>query len=173
MGYVAHEFVHGALQHHLRGLYAGAKQRRKNELAANIAAGLNAFAEGFNAGINGQPYYDTTVHNYLMEKIIEEEVRTSTLKYIFDYTVEQEYEADLIAYSFLENLLGSGEDYIDGLRIIGSVYNHLSHDNTDMLPTSSRINFLKYVSQNPDLGNKINAKLRRGRVKKIYPPVQF
>lgn len=174
MGIIAHEFAHGALKHQIRGLYAGAKERRKNELTAGIAAGINALAAGANAfvaGMNGQ-CYDNTAY-YIAEIQLNEQKKTSTLKYIYDYTKGQEFEADLIAFRFLENKLGSGEEYINALRILGSVYNHLSPENKDMIPTSTRINFLKYVNQNPELGNKINTELRRERVKKVYAPAQF
>ena len=58
MGYVAHEFTHGALFHHIRGFYAEAKERRKNELLGGIAAGLNGLAAGmeaYNAAAYGIP----------------------------------------------------------------------------------------------------------------------
>lgn len=179
LGYVAHEFVHGALQHQLRSLYAGAKERRKNELTAGIAAGLQAVSVGANAyvaALNGQygaNYSNDYLNNYLFTKYLDESVKSSTSKYIFDYTQEQEYEADLIAYRFLENLLGSGDDYIDGLRIISSVYDHNATDTEAVSSTSSRINFLKFVKDNPDLGNKVNNSLLKARTKVIYPDVQF
>lgn len=164
MGIVANEFSHGALQHRLRGLYAGAKNRRKNELSASIVSGLNAFASGFEVAVTGTPP-DCTYY-YLLDKELENKAKTSTEKYIFDYTKEQEHEADLIAFRFIEYMFGSGEDYINALRIIGSVYNHLTgNDKDEVISTSSRINFLKFVQQHPELGNRINAMLRRSREK--------
>ena len=77
------------------------------------------------------------------------------------YSHEQIYEADLIAYRFLENM-GSGEDFINGLRILGSNYDSLYEENRyDRPSTSERIDFLKYVQSNPQIGNKINAHMRQ------------
>lgn len=164
MGYVAHEFVHGAFQHHLRSLYANAKERRKNELLAGIAAGLNGIAAGANAYAAGSagvvydnsPYYDAI-------KRLDNEVKISTLKYTYAYSREQEYEADLVAFRFLENL-GLGEEFINGLRILGSMYDYLYDEFTDHPTTTSRIEFLKFVRENPSIGNKVNKKMRNKRL---------
>ncbi|MBD5248236.1 MAG: M48 family metalloprotease [Barnesiella sp.] len=164
IGIIANEFTHGALQHRLRGLYSGAKERRKNELSASIASGLNAFASGFEAGLSGNTQDRT--YNYLLDKDLKDKAKTSTAKYVFDYTKEQEYEADIVAFRFIEYMFGNGEDYLNALRIIGSVYNHLSSDvisQEDIITASSRINFIKYVQQHPELGNKINASMRNSR----------
>lgn len=75
MGIVANEFSHGALQHRLRGLYAGAKKRRKNELSASIISGLNAFASGFESGITGNAYDRT--YNYLLNNDLQNKAKTS------------------------------------------------------------------------------------------------
>lgn len=168
MGIVANEFSHGALQHRLRGLYAGAKKRRKNELSASIISGLNAFASGFESGITGNAYDRT--YNYLLNNDLQNKAKTSTEKYIFDYTKEQEHEADLIAFRFLEYMFENGEDYINALRIMDSVNNHLpngykTYDEDEIISTSTRINFLKFVQQNPELGNTVNAAVRRSRAK--------
>lgn len=117
MGYVAHEFAHGAFLHHIRGFYAEAKERRKNKLLGGITAGLNTIAAGANAymaAVTGNEC-DNTPYIESNEKI-ENEIEISTLKYSFKYSREQEIEADLFAYRFLENL-GCAEEFINGLRI--------------------------------------------------------
>lgn len=168
MGIVAHQFSHGALEHIIRGHYAEAKKRRKDELAAGIVKGLNAFSSSLNS--NNTNHF---LENYQVDMILKDEVKASTLKFMNEFTEEQEYEADLMAFRFIEYLLGSGEEYINVLRILGSVYNHITNESNDFVTTSSRINFLKFVKENPNLGNKVNARLRQSRVKKIYAPAQF
>lgn len=166
MGYVAHEFAHGALLHHIRGLYAEAKERRKNELLGGIAAGLNAVAAGANAytaGLTGSSY-DNTPYLDAIENI-GNEIKISTLKYSFKYSREQEIEADLFAYRFLENL-GCAEEFINGLRILGTQYDTLYSEFSDHPTINQRINFLKFVQSHPELGNKENAKLKKKRLKK-------
>lgn len=166
MGYVAHEFAHGALYHHLRSFYAEAKESRKNKLLGGIAAGLNAVAAGaeaYNAGAYGVPRsgtnYEARIEN------IKNEVKNSTLKYSFQYSREQEIEADLFAYRFLENL-GCAEEFINGLRILGTTqYDEYYSEYSDHPTTPSRISFLKFVQEHPELGNTDNIKLRKKRSK--------
>ena len=163
MGYVAHEFAHGALLHHARGFYAEAKERRKNELLGGIAAGLNGLTAGmevYNAAAYGIPTSGTDYGARIAS--ISDDIKSSTLKYSFKYSREQEYEADLIAYRFMEHL-GVGEEFINGLRILGTDYDALYNEYSDHPTISSRIDFLKYVQQHPELGNKKNAKLKRKR----------
>lgn len=161
MGYVAHEFAHGALMHHIRSLYARAKERRKNKLLGGIAVGLNAAAAGleaYNAGAYGIPKsgvdYAGVIDN------IERDVEISTLKYSFKYDREQEFEADLIAFRFLENI-GCADDFIYGLLLLGADYDFLYSEYSDHPTTSSRIDFLKYVRSHPEYGNKSNGKIRK------------
>lgn len=166
LGYIAHEFAHGALLHHIRGLYAEAKERRKNELLGGIAVGLNVLAVGANAytaGMTGTSY-DNTPYLDAIENI-GNEIKISTLKYSFKYSREQEIEADLFAYRFLENL-GCAEEFINGLRILGTQYDVIYSEYSNHPTISERINFLKFVQLHPELGNKQNAKLKKKRLKK-------
>ena len=163
MGYVAHEFAHGALLHHARGFYAQAKERRKNELLGGIAAGLNrltAGMEAYNAAAYGIPTSGTDYGAAIAN--IGNDIKISTLKYSFKYSREQEFEADLFAYRFLEHI-GKGEEFINGLRILGTAYDTLYDEYSDHPTTGSRIDFLKYVQLHPELGNKKNAKLKKKR----------
>lgn len=168
MGYVAHEFAHGALFHHTRGFYAEAKERRKNELWGGIAAGLNGLAAGmeaYNTAAYGIPKSGTNYGAVIAN--ISTDIKISTLKYSFQYSREQEYEADLVAYRFLEHI-GYGEEFINGLRILGTAYDALYDDYSDHPTTGSRIDFLKYVQSHPELGNKKNAKLKKKRTQEDF-----
>ena len=152
--------------HHIRGLYAEAKERRKNELLGGIAVGLNVLAVGANAytaGMTGTSY-DNTPYLDAIENI-GNEIKISTLKYSFKYSREQEIEADLFAYRFLENL-GCAEEFINGLRILGTQYDVIYSEYSNHPTISERINFLKFVQLHPELGNKQNAKLKKKRLKK-------
>lgn len=165
MGYVAHEFAHGALLHHVRSYYAEAKERRKNELFGGIAAGLNCLAAGmeaYNAAAYGIPTSGTDYGAVISN--IGTDVKISTLKYSFKYSREQEFEADLFAYRFLEHL-GCGEEFINGLCILGTQYDFMFDEYSDHPTTSTRINFLNYVAEHPEHGNTQNAKLKKKRIK--------
>lgn len=163
MGYIAHEFAHGALLHHARGFYAQAKERRKNELLGGIAAGLNGLAAGmeaYNAAAYGIPTSGTDYGAAIAN--IGNEIKISTLKYSFKYSREQEFEADLFAYRFLEHI-GKSEEFINGLRILGTAYDALYDEYSNHPTTGTRIDFLKYVQLHPELGNKKNLKLKKKR----------
>lgn len=163
MGYVAHEFAHGVLLHHIRRIYAQAKERRKNELWGGIAAGLNGLAAGmeaYNAAVYGIPTSGTNYGAVIAN--INNEIKTSTIKYSFRYSREQEFEADLIAYRFLEHI-GKGEEFINGLKILGTNYDALYDEYSDHPTIGTRIDFLKYVQQHPEICNKKNAKLKKKR----------
>ncbi len=164
MGYVAHEFAHGIFMHHIRSFYAEAKERRKNKLLGSIAAGLNAVAAGietYNAAAYGIPKsgidYEARTAN------IRNKIDVETLKYSFRYSREQEIEADLVAFRFLQNL-GVENEYITGLEILGTQYDALYSDYSDHPTTLSRIKFLQFVQEHPKLGNKENAKLKKRRL---------
>lgn len=164
MGYVAHEFTHGILSHHARSYYAEAKERRKNNLLGGIAAGLNAVAAGaeaYSAAALGIPDSGTDYNSAISN--IKRDLELSTLRYSLSYSREQEIEADLVAYRFLENL-GCGEEFINGLRILGTQYDELYSEFSDHPTIISRINFLKFVKEHPELGNKNNKKLKKKRL---------
>jgi hypothetical protein len=163
MGFVAHEFAHGALMHHMSRLYAVAKERRKNKLMGGISAGLNTVAtaiDAYTSAITGVEY-DSSTYEKTIEKIARD-VKISTLQYSFQFSREQEYEADLVAFRFMQNL-GNGEAFINGLRMLGTEYDDLYSDYSDHPTITSRIAFLKYVEANPQLGNTENAKLQKKR----------
>lgn len=158
-GYIAHEFAHGALMHQVRRLYAQAKKRRKEELLGGIAVGLNAVAIGAEAyaTANGVPPSGTDYAAAISK--IQNDVKTSTLKYSFQYDREQEMEADLIAFRFMENL-GCGEDFINGLRILGTQYDALYSEYSDHPTIQYRIAFLQYAQSNPNLKSTSDKKAK-------------
>lgn len=173
MGYVAHEFSHGVLLHHIRSNYAAAKERRKQDLKAGITEALTAVAHASGDIANmqyGIPSQKTSLDRYIdnvhLENAInniENKAKTSTIKNSLKYNREQEYECDLIAFRFLQNL-GIGEQYINGLRILGTEFDELYDDYSDHPTTIERIEFIKYANANPSLGNKNNKKLRKNRL---------
>lgn len=164
MGYVAHEFAHGALLHHIRTYYAEAKERRRNNILGGIAIGVNVLAAGVETYYSVTNGIEASGFNYggVIDRI-QQETKISTLKFTFKYCREQEFEADLIAYRFLDRL-GHGEDFINGLRILGTQYDEFYTEYSDHPTTSSRICFLEFVQEHPELGNKENKKLKNKRL---------
>ncbi|MDE5882733.1 MAG: hypothetical protein K2H60_13500 [Muribaculaceae bacterium] len=167
MGYVANEFAHNVLMHSKRGFYAEAKQRRKDDLIGALVgtAVLTAVCltpDAYDHHRHCDNGNDSCAGDDLdANKDNKKEITSSAIEFSQKYSHEQIYEADLIAYRFLENM-GSGEEFINGLRILGSNYDSLYEENRyDRPSTSERIDFLKYVQSNPQIGNKINARMRQ------------
>lgn len=161
MGCVAHEFSHGILLHHARKFYADAKRRRKNELIGGFVTGLSILAAGVGAyyGVAaGIPTSATDFAGIILN--ISDSFDHLTEKYSFRYSREQEYEADLIAYRFME-YLGGSDEYINALRMLGTEQDRLYNDYSDHPKTSDRISFLEYVQSHPEHGNKENDKRRK------------
>ena len=161
--YVANLFAHGALKHHVRRCYAEAKQRRKDKRASAAETAFDILA--FLA--LDEDYYDKILQReYYLEHLkrpeikIELEQKLPTAWYSFAYSPEQIYEADLMAFRFLENM-GCGEEYINGLRILTTVYDQLDESDPTKPLIASRIELLRFAQRNPELGNTQNAKLIR------------
>lgn len=159
-GYIANGFVHGALNHHTRVFYDFARQRRKNAIYGGFTVGFAGIPINVGAMLTKPAKLPSENDHDDSEDIIE-----STRTYCFDYTQAQIFEADLIAYRFLDNL-GRGDDYIDGLRILGKEYDDLYADFDNRPTVESRIEFLEFVRYNPQLGNTKNAGLRIKRLQK-------
>ena len=159
MGVVAHEFVHSSLRHQIRYYYEGAKKRRKNELIGGIVTGLLGVAGGLAAASAG---YSAPMVFYDMGVITDNIVQNSTLRQSFHYSRTQEYEADLIAFRFMQNMGLEGE-WINCLRAISTEYDDLYNVYSDHPTTDSRIDFLKFAQLNPNISNTLNHKLRLKR----------
>lgn len=169
MGHVVREYIHVYMLHHLSRLYADAKGRRKERLLTGLAIGAAAALNATNAYLsakNGTPYY---YNNVIVDATTTVEVKNGSpeARYILSYLSEQVFEADLIAYRFMEKA-GYGEEYINGLRILASerdgIYDSLNPD----APLSERINLLKYMQTHPEYRNSENAKKRKHREALLY-----
>lgn len=156
MGYIAHEYAHGILMHHLKGYYAEFKKERRNKVVAGITMAVSAVGDGlgaYSAGMAGITYQPNTTPEFIVN--IQRQAKLETMLYALSFQCEQEFEADLIAYRFMENL-GLGEESINGLRILSTAYDSL-YDSlySDHPSTTDRINFLKFVQGNPQYEKKI------------------
>ncbi|MCM1109728.1 MAG: hypothetical protein NC336_00820 [Clostridium sp.] len=150
---VVGEFVHGLWRHPLQRFFDDARKKRSDRLWGSVAvAGLFAAdvalaAEANRRGIRPLPYddIDVTVN-------IEQKAPTPPG---FLFEKDQVYQADLIAYRFME-WAGKPEAYVRGLKLLGSGYDSMYQAaGIEDYPTlTSRINFINYVASNPEMGNK-------------------
>lgn len=165
MGYVAHEFVHGALHHHARSYYDQARKRRKDNLLLGMLAvgvvGAVTAAEALDPTPSDGDTYINDSGNTTVN--INTDATHRVPKFFFNYTRDQEHEADLIAFRFMQHL-GKEKPYIDGLKILGSTnYDTLFGADSNRPPVVERINFLNYVEEHPELGNTQNRHLKKKR----------
>ena len=161
MAAVAHEFAHGAYFHHLQRLYATAKARRKNELLGGIAMGMEAISagiDGYTSGMTGQKY-DGSIHSQNIERI-GRQIKTETALYTFKFSREQEYEADIVAFRFMQ-WIGEEQAFIELMKFLGSDYDFLYDETSDHPTTTARIGLAEYVKSHPEIQNKEIEKLRK------------
>ena len=156
-GFIAHEFAHGALMHDIRKYYKVAKSKRGKQLATGFIMGLNAFSNGLN-GTNNSTLNTVVAHE--LNKDIESDSHKDLLK----YSKEQNIEADLLAFRFMENI-GLAEEYINSLRILAGHNINENNPFATQATSKQRIDFIKYAQSHPELGNTINKKLRKKRLK--------
>lgn len=167
MGIVAHEFTHGIYQHHLQQLYAKAKKKRKNNLLSGIFQGLTAITAGasaFAAGYSGAEF-DSTPYTSLMSSI-DREYENKTKDYFFVYGREEEYEADIVAFRFLQ-FMGYHSDYIGALELLGTTNDIYYSNYSDHPKMQDRINLLEYMVANPE---EITPKARQNKLSNEKSP---
>lgn len=175
IGIAAHEYAHCWLFHTLQQANADIKRKKRNDIIVGVTAGLSAVASGidaYNSATLGTPPQDPDSHT----QILGNAVRSAAIdeyRNHYKYSRELEYEADLIAYRFLEWSGIGGDNYIEALKLIGS-HSFFSATATekedDDHPTiTNRIQFLNYVKDHPEIGNTLNEKIRKKRLMKNDP----
>ena len=98
-------------------------------------------------------YYDYLDNDVDVDVNVNVAPQFPTPKFFFKYLPELEYEADLLAYRFME-YMGKGADYINGLKILGSSYDALYGKDTDQPTIQERINFLEYATAHPEASRR-------------------
>lgn len=170
IGIVAHEYAHCWLLHILQSEYTLSKRERRNKILAGVSAGLNAAAAGADAYASATLGTESNTEIYSQNILnLEKDIADDLYKYYFRYGREQEFEADLVAYRFMEWTGYGGEYYIEALKIIeaNSRFSSMSIAEDDTHPTlRDRIAFLTFVRNNPDIKNTKNKKLSNKKKKR-------
>ncbi len=150
LGICAHETAHYILQHVLAAEYKIAKQDRKNKIIAGISAGLDATSAMAAAVIGGvkSDGLEERLDNYI------ESAQKDTERFKYKYSREQEIEADIIAFRFLDFIGIGGDKYIEALEIIKQKTVDFSSSESDHPSTQFRINILKYMQAHPEIVRK-------------------
>lgn len=148
MGYLAHEFAHFLLQHSKVRCYKAMKKSKTNKIIVGVSTAIQAGATIFSAA-NGVET-DMESFNENVTKMFEE-AELQAHRYRFKYNREQELEADIVAYRFLECMGYGGEKYVEALEHLQSPYEYVDDYSTHPL-ISFRIGLLKYMAAHPEIG---------------------
>lgn len=146
LGITAHEVAHFLLQHTFSNAYETQRKLLTNQIVAGIASAVNVAANAY-AQANGA--VDSGSWNNVEKTTISlfENAQNDALgRFKYKFSREQEIEADIIAYRFLEFVGYGGQHYIDALKILNTVDEGMKADKDSTHPTTTfRIALLEYL----------------------------
>ncbi len=146
VGICVHEYAHYLLQHALVGIYDSVRKERRAIAIAAVAAGLNTAAAAYSSASGNYVDWDS-VNRANFAFFDAAFLITDHL--IYKYSREQEIEADIIAFRFLEYIGVGGEYYIDALRLAPSAHYSSTSDHPS---TAYRVALLTHMKTHPDSG---------------------
>lgn len=113
LGVAAHEMAHYVLQHAASSVYAQKKRERRNNIIAGVASGIIGATAIYSASQGA----DASMSDATVKSIdnMFGAAKHDAHMFGFRYDREQELEADIIAYRYLEWLGISGTHYIAAL----------------------------------------------------------
>ena len=145
LGVCAHEMAHFVLQHTAVEAYKVAKREFRNNAVAGVSAGISTAAAGYAAANGVKQDWDQIKENnenLFLSALIDTE------KFRYKYSREQEIEADIVAFRFLDFMGYGGEKYIHMLEEIDRNCPDLMVSDTDDHPTTAfRIGLLRYLME--------------------------
>ncbi|MBR5118208.1 MAG: M48 family metalloprotease [Muribaculaceae bacterium] len=159
IGVVSHEFAHGIYHHALQQAYAEAKKNRQYNIFKIITIGMDVATSAANLyfASKGAP----AVENPGVDlDAMDNDIKKKTELYSIAYSREQEYEADIVAYRFLQ-WIGKEDVYTELLRFLSSEYDLLYTEYSDHPTINSRLGLIKYLGSHPEISNKEIERLRR------------
>lgn len=118
---IAHEVAHVLLRHSLVQEYMQRKNERNNMIAASIAVGLQAFADGMNSAYSGQ-----AVNNAAYYTSIFNSAKYDSFMYQFKYSREIELQTDIVAFRLLDWVGIGGERMKEALRLMADPFEYFS-----------------------------------------------
>ena len=147
IGIAAHEVAHSLLFHITLEAYAVERKKQTNKIIAASVAAINAGANAY-AQANGAATNESweSVHELTYE-LFEAAEEDANNRYTFKYSREQEIEADIIAFRFLQYMGIDVDYYINALKFISKGEKEtLKADKQSTHPTTMfRIELLEYL----------------------------
>lgn len=158
---VGHELAHYALGHAMQNLYAVKKKEKRNQIMAGVASGIQAagtaigqamYSDNSPAGQKAREQAWQDVRNGL-DKNLEWATVDAYGRYHLKYSRNQEMEADIASYRFLQ-WLGEDPSYmIKALEKLGEGEPKIDSTKSDHPSTVFRINVLKAITKYDEAKN--------------------
>ena len=162
MAVVAHEFAHGIFRHHLQQFYAEAKKKREYEAYEAMIVVMSAFAEGYDRATGKES--ETILSDSDLQKL-NNNLKSATIKYAIRFGRTQEYEADIVAFRFMQ-WINKGDVYLDLLNFLGTENDYLYSDQSDHPKMADRIGLIRYLIYHPEVMNKEIEQLEKNKNRK-------
>ena len=152
---VGHELAHYALGHVLQNLYAVKKKEKHNQILAGVASGIQAvgtavgqalYSDNSPEGQKAREQAWQDVSNGLYENLVWA-TKDAYGRYHLKYSRNQELEADIASYRFLQ-WVGEDPNYmIKMLEILGEDEPKIDPKRSDHPSTKFRVNVLKAIAK--------------------------
>lgn len=152
---VGHELAHYALGHVLQNLYAVKKKEKRNQILAGVASGIQAvgtavgqamYSDNSPEGQKAREKAWQDVSDGLSENL-EWATKDAYGRYHLKYSRNQEMEADIVSYRFLQ-WIGEDPNYmIKMLEILDEDEPKIDPKRSDHPSTKFRINVLKAIAK--------------------------
>lgn len=138
----AHETAHFACSHVVSRFWKSAKKEKRNKMWADIGAGIAVGVFAATAGYGAYNGQDVSHFNNIIANAdilfygAYDYANDATMRYTYRYSRDEEHEADIIAYRFMEQLGYGGEHVLSMLKKLKETYgeipagkynNHPSH----------------------------------------------
>ena len=150
VGICAHEAAHFFLQHSLDNAYRFRKRENRNKIISGVVSAIDATANAYaqaNGAVGNESWDDV---NERMNNLIEE-AENEAVKYKYKYSREQEIEADIIAFRYLQWLGLDEKEYINALKTIGYDNDKFYNDKSTHPTTKFRVKFLEYLEKHKEI----------------------
>ncbi len=140
---LAHEYTHGIFNHALVAQYKQIKKEKQNKIIAGIATGLAVANDSYSKARGVDSMIDDVQE---FSKDIFYKTKRASFLYQFKYGREQEYQADIVAFRFLDWVGIGGEALMVSLLSISDPYESLeTYEDDDHPSMYDRISLLKYM----------------------------
>jgi len=159
MAVYAHEISHFILQHSFLHLYKATRRTLHKRIAAELFSVITiGFSKYADLKFDELGITTTLSRNALdLTRATRREISRKTIVDKMYYGREQEFEADIIAYRFIEYYGISPDSYIEMLNRLNSDLEIFSRDESEHPLTADRIALINLLRSNPDLKIKVLA----------------